>query len=181
MALFRSLTCWGQRTRRISWAVARSDRKSEGFERGLRRLEDDETLDIVRECFDRGRGLESGGMVDDAVDGLTGVNGVNGSGLGFVELELGLAGVLSCAWLFMVDATLAVASSRSGVIHPHALGSRRCDGIMLALIVLCPYLLQQDTALNSLSANLCGRQVGRRGYRFVHKLCKPSSGRRSSR
>lgn len=62
-------------------------------------------------------------MADDDVAGLTGVtgvNGVNGNGsvLGFVELELGLAGVMSC-WallLFMVGLAVAVASSRSRFI-----------------------------------------------------------------
>lgn len=90
---------------------------------------------MVRECFDRGRRVGSACRVGAAVAGVNGV--VNGSELGFVELEPGLAGALGCARLFMVDVTSAVASSRSGVIHPHGFGSIRCDEMMLAPDMYC--------------------------------------------
>lgn len=58
LLLPRSPPCWGQRTRRMNCDVARSERNSVVFccDRGLRRFD---ILELVRECFDRGRDGES--------------------------------------------------------------------------------------------------------------------------
>lgn len=105
VALPRSAACWGQRTRRMSWAVALSERKSVGvaLERGLRRLE---TLELVRECLEPGR-LDGVVLVVAAV--------VKGSTPAADRLELELeverSSAPSCASLAMAVLCRLAASS----------------------------------------------------------------------
>lgn len=93
MALPRSPTCCGHSTRRISRDVARSERNSEAFTRGLRRFD---ALELEWECLDRGRDV--GGSV---------ARRSSESRLALEELELA---ALSWASVFMEGVCFFVSS-----------------------------------------------------------------------
>lgn len=97
MALPRSPTCCGHSTRRMSSDVARSERNSLEDARVLRRLD---AVELVWECFDRGRGV--GGF------GLS-VAGRSSELRLALEEELELV-ALSCASVVMEGVFLSVSS-----------------------------------------------------------------------